>query len=310
MARTRASRSSGAGAPQKKSSSSGSASRASGPKVLARAAGGGSASPAKRGYGPSNHAQKCATPQWQRSISAAMPGLALNPNCKPPAARELNVEATSSADDRDVVSADEQQQPSAKKTTSTPKRKRKSDKEAKANDDEGEIGTNQKKKQKIRKTKESNKKKVRGEEKGPKRARSAYIYFTSDKRAEVKAQNPELKFGDVTKKLAEAWKALSPEDKQKYEEMARQDRERFDDEKNGNTTSTPRDAEDEAEEAEAEAEKLDLSAGVVVLDDMGEDNDDGEGDDEGEQEVVEVTRETPKKKRRVVLEEDELSEDF
>jgi hypothetical protein len=92
--------------------------------------------------------------------------------------------------------------------------------------------------------------------------------------------------------------------------MARQDRERFDDEKNGNTTSTPRDAEDEAEEAEAEAEKLDLSAEVVVLDDMGEDNDDGEGDDEGEQEVVEVTRETPKKKRRVVLEEDELSEDF
>lgn len=45
-----------------------------------------------------------------------------------------------------------------------------------------------------------------GKKGGPKRAKSAYILFCSDKRAEVKKDDPELSFGDVARKLSEMWK--------------------------------------------------------------------------------------------------------
>jgi structure-specific recognition protein 1 len=47
----------------------------------------------------------------------------------------------------------------------------------------------------------------------PKRNKSAYMFFCDDKRAEVKKEFPDLKMTEVSKKLAEKWKALSDSEK-------------------------------------------------------------------------------------------------
>ncbi|BDA50575.1 probable high mobility group protein B2 at N-terminal half [Coccomyxa sp. Obi] len=59
-----------------------------------------------------------------------------------------------------------------------------------------------------------------------KRAKSAYIFFVSEKRPAVKADHPELGFGELTKKLGEMWKAMSAEEKAPYEAMAMEDKNR------------------------------------------------------------------------------------
>merc|ERR1711907_857776 len=62
---------------------------------------------------------------------------------------------------------------------------------------------------------------------GPKRGRSAYILYSSKKRPEVVAANPDLKAAEIVKLLATSWKELSSEDRQPYEEMAAKDKERY-----------------------------------------------------------------------------------
>jgi len=62
--------------------------------------------------------------------------------------------------------------------------------------------------------------------KAPKRPLSSYIYFCSDKRAEIKEKFPDLKLTDIAKKLGDMWKkqkntekwvAKATEDKLRYE---------------------------------------------------------------------------------------------
>ena len=53
----------------------------------------------------------------------------------------------------------------------------------------------------------------------PKRGKSGYLYFCADKRATVKADNPELSAKEVTTELARLWKELKA-DKDRTEELA------------------------------------------------------------------------------------------
>jgi leucyl aminopeptidase (aminopeptidase T) len=62
---------------------------------------------------------------------------------------------------------------------------------------------------------------------GPKRPRSAYLFFTVAERPKVMAEDASLKFGDVTKKIAETWNALSAREKSKFEDQAKADQERY-----------------------------------------------------------------------------------
>lgn len=57
---------------------------------------------------------------------------------------------------------------------------------------------------KTKKTKDPN---------APKRNKSAYLFFCDDKRDSVKKSNPDLKMTEVSKKLAELWRALGDSDK-------------------------------------------------------------------------------------------------
>jgi len=61
----------------------------------------------------------------------------------------------------------------------------------------------------------------------PKRALSAYMFFSKDAREEVKQENPEAGFGDIGKLIGAKWSAMSEEDKAPYVEQAEADKERY-----------------------------------------------------------------------------------
>lgn len=61
----------------------------------------------------------------------------------------------------------------------------------------------------------------------PKRPTTAFLYFTADKRAEVKEANPGIKVTDVSKKIGEMWRALDDAGKAPYAEKASTDRARW-----------------------------------------------------------------------------------
>ena len=83
----------------------------------------------------------------------------------------------------------------------------------------------------------------------PKRGLSAYMFFANEQRENVREENPGIAFGlflfqiplsphltdlilgQVGKVLGERWKALSPPDRQPYEDKAKADKERYDAEK-------------------------------------------------------------------------------
>jgi len=65
----------------------------------------------------------------------------------------------------------------------------------------------------------------------PKRARTAYIFWTMDAREKFKKENPDASVTDMVKMLGEAWNKLPKEEKVVYEEQAKQDKVRYEEEK-------------------------------------------------------------------------------
>lgn len=65
----------------------------------------------------------------------------------------------------------------------------------------------------------------------PKRPMTAYMWYATEHREEVRKAHPDAKFGDVGKLIGEQWRALSEKDKKKYEERAGKDKERYEEEK-------------------------------------------------------------------------------
>ncbi|KAF7297226.1 hypothetical protein MIND_00955700 [Mycena indigotica] len=65
----------------------------------------------------------------------------------------------------------------------------------------------------------------------PKRALSAYMFFSQDWRERIKTENPDASFGEVGKLLGAKWKELDDEEKQPYIEQAAKDKTRAEQEK-------------------------------------------------------------------------------
>lgn len=61
----------------------------------------------------------------------------------------------------------------------------------------------------------------------PKKPQTSYFLYMNANRDSVKKANPDLAFGPLTKKLTEMWKALTEEERKKYEELAAKDKERY-----------------------------------------------------------------------------------
>jgi high mobility group protein B2 len=61
----------------------------------------------------------------------------------------------------------------------------------------------------------------------PKRASGAYVFFTNDMRPRVLSEYPGIKFIELGRVLGERWRALTPHQKKRYEDIANQDKARF-----------------------------------------------------------------------------------
>lgn len=66
---------------------------------------------------------------------------------------------------------------------------------------------------------------------GPKRAMTAFIFFSNDQRNKVKAANPDMKLPAISSKLGEMWRGMSEAAKKKYQDMADADKIRYEEEK-------------------------------------------------------------------------------
>lgn len=64
----------------------------------------------------------------------------------------------------------------------------------------------------------------------PKRARGSFVYFTFECRPQIMKEQPGIKFTELGTAMGERWRALTPDEKKKYEDLAEEDKKRFDDE--------------------------------------------------------------------------------
>ncbi|KAJ1985471.1 Non-histone chromosomal protein 6 [Dimargaris cristalligena] len=77
------------------------------------------------------------------------------------------------------------------------------------------------------------KKKRRGKKdpNAPKRSLSAYMFFAQSNRENIKRDNPDATFGQIGKMMGAQWKSMTDTDKIPYEDQARADKERYEEEK-------------------------------------------------------------------------------
>jgi len=75
-------------------------------------------------------------------------------------------------------------------------------------------------------------KKVKKKDKNaPKKAKTAFIFFSLDFRSIIKEQNPEFSFAQLARELGSRWKKMKPQDKKKYDDSALKDKKRYEKEK-------------------------------------------------------------------------------
>lgn len=65
-----------------------------------------------------------------------------------------------------------------------------------------------------------------------KRPKSAWIYYSTENRKKLQEENPDKKMTEITTMLGKLWKNIDKENKQIYEEKAKEDKIRYDNEKN------------------------------------------------------------------------------
>lgn len=71
------------------------------------------------------------------------------------------------------------------------------------------------------------KKKKKKDPNAPKRNQTAFFIYSNMHRATVKETNPEAGFGDIAKIISKLFKALSEKEREKYDKLAAEDKERY-----------------------------------------------------------------------------------
>lgn len=69
------------------------------------------------------------------------------------------------------------------------------------------------------------------ERKGPKKPLTAFMFFSMENRPAVIKAEPELKFGEVAKKLGAMWGVMTEEGRAPYKTKSELDKVRFEEEK-------------------------------------------------------------------------------
>lgn len=75
------------------------------------------------------------------------------------------------------------------------------------------------------------KRKGSSDEPKPKRALSAYMYFSTQNRAKIKEDHPNASFAEVAALVSAAWNELDEDGKKPYQTMADEDKKRYEAEK-------------------------------------------------------------------------------
>ena len=94
-------------------------------------------------------------------------------------------------------------------------------------DSESESAEDAPKKAKKGKSPKGKAKRAKKDPNAPKRALSAYMFFSAAKRAEIMEANPDFGVTDVAKALGERWKTVSDEEKAVYQQQADEDKARY-----------------------------------------------------------------------------------
>ncbi|KAI1721135.1 HMG (high mobility group) box domain-containing protein [Ditylenchus destructor] len=71
------------------------------------------------------------------------------------------------------------------------------------------------------------KKRAKKDPNAPKRALSAFFFFSNERRVDVQKEHPEWKVGQIAQELGRCWKGLTEEEKSVYEKKATEDKERY-----------------------------------------------------------------------------------
>jgi structure-specific recognition protein 1 len=113
---------------------------------------------------------------------------------------------------------------------------------------------NDEKKRKRQFKAEKKKKKLKRQKKDPntpKRAMSAFMFYSQGHRPIIQEKNPDVSFGEIGRILGAEWKGLSEADREKYVKKAEEDRERYHKEmenyKNSRKQPEPSSSESESE---------------------------------------------------------------
>lgn len=61
--------------------------------------------------------------------------------------------------------------------------------------------------------------------------RSAFLFFSAQKRPQLKTANPKATVGDNSKQLSNEWRQMTDKEKEPYIKMADRDKERYDQQK-------------------------------------------------------------------------------
>jgi HMG (high mobility group) box len=61
----------------------------------------------------------------------------------------------------------------------------------------------------------------------PKKPLTSFMLFSNEIRSRIQKENPTMSFGELGKKIGELFRALSTNEKQKYEDMAKKEKERY-----------------------------------------------------------------------------------
>ena len=64
----------------------------------------------------------------------------------------------------------------------------------------------------------------------PKKPPSHFLLFSQVERLKIKTENPSFSIGECAKELGKRWAVLSPEEKQRFQQLADQARKKYDQE--------------------------------------------------------------------------------
>ena len=96
-----------------------------------------------------------------------------------------------------------------------------------SSDEDDDIDSIEEEEEVVVKPKRRRKKKKNKDPNRPKRNMSAFFLYSNAHRQRVKEENPDAKFGDIAKFLSTEFKAISESEKARWDELAAQDKERY-----------------------------------------------------------------------------------